>query len=191
MTDVPIPDKPQKKDGIWKEAEWREQWRLYNDLYAATQTDHKIRLLLKWFKEDFFTWVNSPQCASCEVPPRPLGGGALMSKGDTKPSGRSEPTEEERRYTARGAELSRCQKCGRIERFPRYNDPVKLLSTRRGRCGEYANVPSPPSSSLTVGFCIYGAEYGRPHSLGVEFRGPCLGGILLESTGPMDSFGSV
>ena len=67
MSNVSIPDTPHKKEGIWKEGEWREQWKVYNDLYVATQMDHKIRLLLKWFKEDFFTWVNSPQCASCGV----------------------------------------------------------------------------------------------------------------------------
>jgi len=61
-------------------------------------------------------------------------------EGDTKPIGRSPPTEEERRYTAREVELSQCIKCEQLERFPRYNDPVKLLSTRRGRCGEFANV---------------------------------------------------
>ena len=35
--------------------------------------------------------------------------------------------------------LSRCQSCGRATRYPRYNHPVKLLSTRSGRCGEWAN----------------------------------------------------
>src|SRR5208282_4495179 len=56
-------------------------------------------------------------------------------KGETKHAGVVQATEEEKRYTARNVELFRCTKCGFPERFPRYNDPIKLLATRRGRCG--------------------------------------------------------
>jgi len=189
MSDIAIPDKRNKKEGIWKEGEWREQWKVYNDMYAATQMDHKVRLLLKWFKEDFFTWVNSPQCRSCRV--RIHKSILADQEGDTKPIGRSPPTEEEKMYTARDVELSQCPKCGQIERFPRYNDPVKLLSTRRGRCGEFANVtPTQQNvSNSSLDICIHGTEYGGRYSLGVEFRGSRLGGILLESTEEMDPFG--
>jgi len=67
MKDVAVPIHPDKKDGIIEEAEWRDQWKAYNDQYSAIQQDHKIRLLLKWFKEDFFQWVNGPECRACIV----------------------------------------------------------------------------------------------------------------------------
>ena len=36
-------------------------------------------------------------------------------------------------------EIHRCQGCGTSARFPRINAPGRLLVTRRGRCGEWAN----------------------------------------------------
>jgi len=45
----------------------------------------------------------------------------------------------EKQYGAGGAEVAQCSTCGMQTRFPRYNDPAKLLETRNGRCGEWAN----------------------------------------------------
>jgi hypothetical protein len=67
MKDVAIPVTPEQGKDVVKEAEWRQQWKEYNDRYAATQADHKIRILLKWFKEEFFTWLNYPECVLCKV----------------------------------------------------------------------------------------------------------------------------
>jgi hypothetical protein len=142
MKDVARPVKPSKNDGEFKEGVWRLEWKEYNARYNAVQMDHKVRLLLKWFKEEFFKWVNSPECPICKVLALILS----LHKGETRPIGIVPPTDEEARYTARNVELSRCQKCNREVRFPRYNDPIKLLATRCGRCGEFANVPLPFTS---------------------------------------------
>ena len=84
-----------------------------------------LRGLLRWFKHEFFSWVDAPPC---EVTGSP-----------TKPAGMAQPTHEERSWGASRVEIYRNPRTGHITRFPRYNHPGKLLSTRRGRCGEWAN----------------------------------------------------
>eukprot|EP00003_Mantamonas_plastica_P028217 TRINITY_DN62_c0_g1_i3.p1 TRINITY_DN62_c0_g1~~TRINITY_DN62_c0_g1_i3.p1 ORF type:complete len:688 (+),score=218.59 TRINITY_DN62_c0_g1_i3:772-2835(+) len=87
--------------------------------------DELMRQLLRWYKEEFFTWVNAPPCDNCG--------------SDTEMQGMTAPFQNELTFGASRVELYRCNSCQQQTRFPRYNDPVKLLDTRRGRCGEWAN----------------------------------------------------
>jgi len=87
-------------------------------------TDMLTKRLLTWFKGGFFKWtvVNCKRC-----------------NGNTRHVGAARPTAEEAMWKAGIVELHQCVSCKEITRFARYNDPVKLLDTRMGRCGEFAN----------------------------------------------------
>ncbi|XP_028393301.1 peptide-N(4)-(N-acetyl-beta-glucosaminyl)asparagine amidase-like isoform X2 [Dendronephthya gigantea] len=67
----------------------------------------------------------SLKCDDCQMQGTAIGGGVA--------------TAEEQRWGAGRVELYQCPKCKKIMRFPRYNHPQKLLETRIGRCGEWAN----------------------------------------------------
>nr|CAG4637019.1 EOG090X06HD [Ceriodaphnia reticulata]SVE72944.1 EOG090X06HD [Ceriodaphnia reticulata] len=81
--------------------------------------------LLTWFKNSFFTWFDAAHCNTCNEGMQNCGLGV--------------PTAADVRYGANRVENFKCKSCGATDRFPRYNDPEKLLETRRGRCGEWAN----------------------------------------------------
>ncbi|KAL0138900.1 hypothetical protein V8B55DRAFT_1518902 [Mucor lusitanicus] len=74
----------------------------------------------------FFVWVNNAPCEYCQ-------------NAQTRGVNHLQPTAEDLRFGANVVEGYHCSSCNRITRFPRYNDPGKLLETRRGRCGEWAN----------------------------------------------------
>ena len=82
--------------------------------------------LIHWFKNDFFKWFNAPVCIHCNQ--------------DMINNGAANPSPDDLKHGAQRVELYKCRLCHSVERFPRYNDPEKLLTTRTGRCGEWANV---------------------------------------------------
>ena len=83
--------------------------------------------LLNWFKSDFFKWVDKPRCGHCQ------------SVSTMLVNGSSPPTLQESKGLANTVEVYSCEICGGMTRFPRFNHPVALLSTRAGRCGEWTN----------------------------------------------------
>ena len=95
---------------------------------GVSYRDALLLELLHWYKKDFFKWVNKPECAMCS------GAEATMNA-----SGATMPSVSERSGAAVVTEVYGCQLCGCQTRFPRYNDPRKLLTWRKGRCGEWAN----------------------------------------------------
>lgn len=88
--------------------------------------DVLVMELAKWFKGSFMKWVNVVPCQSC-----PDGGKTHSIENGLV-------TDQERLDGAGRVEMSECDICGTKSRFPRYGSVRKLLTTRRGRCGEWA-----------------------------------------------------
>jgi len=88
--------------------------------------DSVVRHLLRWFKHRCFKWVNNAPCDHC-------------GSSSTKNAGADRPNVSEQAHGAGVVELYHCNDCNKTTRFPRYNHPGKLMETKRGRCGEWAN----------------------------------------------------
>ncbi|KAK9379893.1 uncharacterized protein V2V93DRAFT_391964 [Kockiozyma suomiensis] len=99
------------------------------DLYEKDKSwstqDYLIRALLKWFRNSFFVWVNALKCTRCS--------------SESNVVGSTQPTPDELRDGAHRVEIHECKSCQHRMRFPRYDHPRKLLTFRKGRCGEWAN----------------------------------------------------
>jgi len=94
---------------------------------SLSYRDELVRSLLKWFKYSFFTWCNHPICVNCNKP--------ASEYLETQT-----PTETEALWAASRTEVYKCSSCNISNRFPRYNNPIKLCETKTGRCGEWANL---------------------------------------------------
>ncbi|KAJ4977424.1 hypothetical protein NE237_002530 [Protea cynaroides] len=111
---------------------------------SKVEQDHAFLLqLLFWFKQSF-RWVNAPPCDSCG--------------SETIYCSMGAPLPSEIQFGGSRVELYRCKNCSRITRFPRYNDPLKLVETKRGRCGEWANC-----------FTLYCRAFGYESRLVLDF----------------------
>lgn len=93
---------------------------------------HGNALFLKnftlYFKENVMTWVNKLPCNKCG-----------NKETESHPT-RGPQTDEERQGGASRVEVYFCTTCNDTSTFPRYNSARKLLETRQGRCGEFANL---------------------------------------------------
>ena len=92
---------------------------------SPAPADRLLYALLCWFKDEFFSWFDAPSCSRCSAQM------SLLGHRQVSPVLPLELAEHAERYG--------CARCGTAEEFPRYNHPRKLLETRRGRCGEWAN----------------------------------------------------
>jgi len=100
--------------------------RLLEEKPSVSKEKGLLEELLCWFKNDFFSWVDAPPCDYC--------GNKATNLSRVEPSNK-----EERQWKAGRTELYHCSVCRNLTRFPRINCCVKLLETRKGRCGEWAN----------------------------------------------------
>lgn len=103
-----------------------EDIKLYLDLnkYNTDLIYHEEMMLklMKWFKESFFKWFDTPSCQFCS--------------NSTKFKGiNNDKLEENIKYT----EIYECENCNLITDFKRYGICEQLLINRKGRCGEWAN----------------------------------------------------
>lgn len=88
--------------------------------------DYVVLEVLHYFKNSFFKWITKPECPMCHKDDKVEFKGTAMA-----------PVHNPDEITR--IEVFRCFACNIDVSFPRYNNPVKLLETRLGRCGEWVN----------------------------------------------------
>ena len=92
--------------------------------------------VLRWFKKDFFKWFDGYECDKCTS----IDADGIIKKVKCQPCGYDQASQVESEDGAGTVEKYRCDTCQKIFRFPRYHSrPEKLLTWKKGRCGEFAN----------------------------------------------------
>jgi peptide-N4-(N-acetyl-beta-glucosaminyl)asparagine amidase len=96
----------------------------------GSTSEQYVKILLKWYKKEFFTWCNKPKCPQC----------GQNDKNITPLNYGENPNEEEKKFLSYRTEKYLCNNCNIEVRFSRFNKTIKLLETRTGRCSEWSNL---------------------------------------------------
>jgi len=96
--------------------------------------DLLLKRLTLYFKTEVMKWCNQPPCSNSTCTGND-DGKKMESKGVRGPT-----TQEEKTGGASRVEVYNCTLCNTETTFPRYNSPRALLKSKRGRCGEFANL---------------------------------------------------
>lgn len=98
---------------------------LFSNINKNNDSFYHEKMMLKlmtWFKESFFKWLNTPTCQFC------------CSSTKFKGINRNKLD-----INVKSSEMYECDNCCSITEFKRYGICEQLLTTRQGRCGEWAN----------------------------------------------------
>ena len=146
------PEKKDNEDDETSEKNRTEEGGTGEEGKSLSFKDAFIVELLKWFKEEFFSWCDKPECCvemctfskindktTTTTTTTTTNKTVRTNPANMQCVGMGYPNGEERSFGASMVELYACTGCGCQTRFPRYNEAVKLLETRTGRCGEFAN----------------------------------------------------
>jgi thiol-disulfide isomerase/thioredoxin len=136
-----------------REAEWRSFLNGTTDADATTSSssfskspyfrdddanyegdDLLLKRLTLYFQKEVMKWCNQPPCGN-ETCSGNHDGKLMETKGMRGPT-----THEERIGGASRVEVYKCTLCNTETTFPRYNSPRALFQSKRGRCGEFANL---------------------------------------------------
>ena len=97
--------------------------------------DLLLKRLTLYFKQEVMKWCNQPPCSN-----ETCTGNDDGKKMQTTGIPRGPITHEEKTGGASRVEVYNCTLCNTETTFPRYNSPRTLFHTKRGRCGEFANL---------------------------------------------------
>jgi hypothetical protein len=96
----------------------------FNSTYTDAQVLFNLKQVAVWFRETFPYYYDN--CDNCH------------NKRNNSFIGYIKPNSDERSSKAGRTELYLCSCCSSVTRFPRFNLLNRVLTTRRGRCGEYS-----------------------------------------------------
>lgn len=120
----------EKKQKEAKEKKGRDQndQKEQSDDEKLGYEDFLVLETLRYFREDFFKWVDKPKCPVCTDSVN-----VTLVNASRFPKGVPNPDE------ISIIENYNCNTCDTKVEFKRLNNPVSLLKTRSGRCGEWVN----------------------------------------------------